>query len=334
MTEQVFTNANMNDAIDGSAVVGACKSHKDLLKSVNTEKAQKYLQHLTPEPDIQDTRTLGELQGGKYSGKYDGVFTGTRESGKIVPRVLKVGEIKMEISQEPAKLRRTYIAKIHAGDIVAGKMPFEVDIVNNCIVKSSKELYKACGIGEEKEGKETEDCFDSLHVIIGKEKAAGNITEALGNMYPTGVMTRANIGDQLLAMYRKTPTEFKDQDDKKMHLANDLADMLDDWRKDEGQVIIGQTEETTGTKYLPGTNGELEIVRLTNLPTGSQMVFMTTKANARYGYDKKADFSTMKPVYVPYKFAAAGVYYFGMQFVSIHKNNLIVNDQPLYPVAG
>ena len=100
-------------------------------------------------------------------------------------------------------------------------------------------------------------------------------------------------------------------------------------------MIIGQTEETSGTKYLVGSNKRCEIVRLPNLPTNSHFVLLTTKENVCYGFDKMSDFKSIRPFMSgnPYKFTAAGKYVIGFQVVSVHKAEFCVNDRPLNPAG-
>lgn len=144
-------------------------------------------------------------------------------------------------------------------------------------------------------------------------------------------MTRANIGEKLLEMWRHMPRTFKRKKNIKMFVSDDLGDMYDDWRKDEGTIVIGLKEDTSDTQHLLGSNNRCELVRVPNLPDGSQFVMLTTKENVCYGFDKESDFKSIKPFMSgnPYTFDAAGKYLIGFQFVSVHKSEFCVNDRPV-----
>ena len=98
--------------IDITAVLTAVKKHKDILKAVDKLDASEVLRHFTPVPGITDSLELGKVEGGSISGKYTGKFTAGKYLGKIVPRRLVVRPVVMEMSDEPERYRRTYIAEV------------------------------------------------------------------------------------------------------------------------------------------------------------------------------------------------------------------------------
>lgn len=321
--------------IDITAVMTAVKKHKDLLVAIDKLDAGELLQHFTPMPGITDSIELGKVEGGEISGKYMGVFLGDKKLGKIVPRRLIVRPVVMEMADEPERYRRSYIADI-PGDITK-RHPFELWIINHGHAIASEELLNAIFVAKydsSADKKSIGDAFDGLGTILIGERVSGAVSVANGNMFETGVITRQNIGDRLLLMYRSMPETFK-RKKCKMFISTTLGELYDDWRKDEGQVIIGQTEETTGTKYLLGSNGKCELVRVPCLPEGSQFVFLTTRANIIYGFDKASDFKSIRPFNSgnPYLFTAAGKYLIGFQFISIHKTEFCMNELPLDPAA-
>lgn len=319
--------------IDITAVMAAVKKHKDLLKAIDKLDASEVLKHFTPMPGIKDSIELGKVEGGSISSKYMGVFLGDKKLGKIVPRRLIVRPVVMEMADEPERYRRSYIAEV-PGDI-RKEHPFELWIIQHGHAIASEDLHTAVFVARydsSVDAKEITDAFDGIGTIIESEKIAGALSVANGNMFETGALTRQNIGDRLLLMYRAMPETFK-RKSSKMFISSSLGETYDDWRKDEGQIIIGQTEETSGTKYLLGTNGKCELIRLYNLPEDSQFCFLTTKANVVYGFDKESDFRSIKPFASgnPYIFTAAGKYVIGFQLISIHKSEFCINDRPLNP---
>lgn len=322
--------------IDITAVMTAVRKHKDILKSVDQCDAFEVLQHFTPLPGITDSIELGKVEGGSISSKYFGKFEAGKFMGKIVPRRLVVRPVKMEMSDEPERYRRTYLAEVPG--TIRKDHPFELWIIQHGLELASNDLYYAiitARYSADDEKKEITDAFDGLGTIVTDGCAAGDITSLEGNVYATGELTRANVGEKLLEMWRHMPNSFRKKKNIKMFISEQIGDMYDDWRKDEGTIIIGQTEETSGTKYLVGSNKRCELVRLGNLPENSQLVILTTKNNVFFGFDKQSDFKSLKPFASgnPYTFDAAGKYVIGFQFVSVHKSEFCINDRPLDPAG-
>lgn len=320
--------------IDITAVLTAVRKHKDVLKAVDKLDAQEVLQHFTPIPGITDSIELGKVEGGTVSSKYTGTFEAGKSQGKIVPRRLVVRPVVMEMADEPERYRRAYIAEIPG--TIRKDHPFELWLINHGHELASNDLLMAMMTARYKssqENKEITDAFDGLGTILEEGKKVGDISSVEGNVCTTGELTRANIGEKLLEMWRHMPKSFRRKRNIKMFISDDLGDLYDDWRKDEGHIVIGQTEETAGTKYLIGSNKRCEIVRLPNLPDKSQFVLLSTKENVCYGFDKESDFKSIKPFESgnPYKFTAAGKYVIGFQVVSVHKSEFCVNDRPLNP---
>ena len=322
--------------IDIEAVIGAVKKHKDLLVTLRTEDAGDILQHFTAISGVKDSITLGRTTLGKISHKYTGKFIGQVTNGKIVPRTLKVYPCVMEMSDEPERYRRTYITEVDGG-LDPNKHPFEIWIINYGIKCASKELHDVLLVAKydaDTQKTSLDTAFDGLFSIVENEKTAGAISAEKGNMHATGVMTRADIGEKLLAMWRKMPQTFRKAGGK-MYMSEDLAQLYDDWLDDQGTLVTGTGAETAGQKFLRQTNGKCEIVRLSGMPEGSQFVMITTKENAVYGYDAPSDFSSMRPFNAgnPYLFTAAGKYVFGWQFVTLDKSEFLCNDQPVTPAT-
>ena len=328
---------DLKSPIDISEVIGAVKEHQDLLTTLDAEDAARVLRHFTPIPGVKDSIVLGRTTLGKVSRKYTGQFVGSKEAGKIVPRTLTVYPCVMEMDDEPERYRRTYITEVKGG-LDPEYHPFELWLVNYGIKCASKELHDVLMTAKHDDGgNELADSFDSPGAIIEAEKTAGNISAANGNLFAMEELTRANIGDELVKMWRHMPPAFRDKEDVKMFLSADLGDLYDDWLEDQGYLVLGSGPgaETAGTKYLRNTNQKCELVRLTDMPAGSQMVILTTKLNVCYAYDSEADMRSMMPFASgnPYHFTAAGKYVFGTQFVTLDKSEFCVNDKPLVPAT-
>lgn len=323
--------------IDITAVLTAVKKHKDIMKAVDKLDASECLKHFTPIPGITDSIELGKVEGGSVSGKYIGTFEAGKSQGKIVPRRLIVRPVVMEMADEPERYRRTYIAEVPGA--LRKEHPFELWLLNHGHELASNDLLFAIFTAKysaKEEDKDITDAFDGIGTVITEAEAIGDVSSVEGNVFVTGELTRANIGEKLLAMWRSRPRTFKRKKNVKMILSDELGEMYDDWRKDEGTIVIGLKEDTSDTQHLLGSKNRCELVRMPNLPDGSQFVLLSTKGNICYGFDKESDFKSIAPFPSgnPYKFTAAGKYVIGFQVVSVHKSEFCVNDRPLDPEAS
>jgi hypothetical protein len=151
-------------------------------------------------------------------------------------------------------------------------------------------------------------------------------------MFATGAFKVADIGSVLLNMWRSMPASFRKKQ-AKLFISSDIANLYDDWLMNQGTYIQGSDFEAQGAQYLRNTHRHVEIVRLDNMPSGSNFCFMTTQENVCYGYDMDSDFRSMMPFVSgnPYHFTAAGKYVLGFQFVSLDKSEFCCNDQPITP---
>lgn len=322
--------------IDITAVIGAVTKHKDLLTAIDEGDAHDILKHFTAIPGVTDSIVLGRVTLASVGRKYTGEFKGHVESGEFQPRTLKVYPCVMEMADEPERYRRTYITEVKGG-LWPKQHPFEVWIINYGLKSASNDLHNVCLTAEysEAEGKDTlADSFDGPLTILQKEITAGTISKDKGNMFATGAMTRADVGEKLLEMWRDMPQKFRNRGGV-MYISEDLGNMYDDWLDDQGTLVTGSGAETAGEQYLRNTNKKCKLVRLSGYPEKSQFVILTFDGNIYYGYDKDSDFKSLKPFNSgnPYKFTAAGKFVLGFQFATIHKNLFRVNDQSIVPAS-
>lgn len=322
---------DLTTPIDITAVIQAVREHQDLLVTLDAEQAGDILQHFTPMPGVKDSITLGRTTLGKISHKYTGQFLGQLAAGKIVPRTLKVYPCVMEMSDEPERYRRTYITEVKGG-LDPNSHPFEVWLNNYGIKVASKELHDVILTAKyDSDDSRTalSDSFDGPLTIIQKGITDGEISVANGNLY-TGMatLTSANIGTELLKMYRAIPDTMKKYE-VQMHISNDLGEMYDDWLDAQGTLITGSGAETAGQQWLRNTQKKCKLIRLTGMPANSQFVWITIKENQFYGYDKESDMSTIVPFNSgnPYLYTAAGKYVLGFQFATFDKSLFLCNDK-------
>lgn len=326
---------NLTTPIDITAVNAAVAKATNLMVGIDKLDANETLQFATPISGVTDSIELGKVEGGSVSSKYNGIFLGNKSLGKVVPRRLIVRPIVAEMSDEPERYRRSYIAVVDGG-LDPKKHPFETWLIQQGIELASQDLHNvllSAKFNADEAALGIEDAFDAWGTIIEAEKTATKISTTVGNMVATGAITAANAGDKLLAMYRAMPVTFKKKKDAQMIISYEMGEMYDDWYKTEHDRLPNQ--DVAGQTILEGTNGKCKLVRTASFPDGSQMVILTTKPNMVYGFDKMGDLKAMKAFESgnPYKFSAAMKYVFGCQFVSIHPSEFCVNDQPLTPVV-
>ena len=321
--------------IDITAVNTAVVKHKNVLVSIDRMQAGDVLKHCTPMPGITNSIVLGKVEGGTISKKYSGVFLGTDNLGKIVPRTLTVYPIVAEMADEPERYRRSFITAVKGG-LDINKHPFEVWIIQHGIDLASQDLHNGLFTSKyetDPEKKELINSFDAWGAILETEKTAGNISIEKKNMYATGTLDATNIGQKLLEMWRSMPKTFRKKK-AVLWISEDLGDDYDDWLESETIQLPGTDESEV--QYLKKTNKRVQIIRTNAFPEGSQFALLTTKDNMVYGYDKESDLTNMRAFASgnPYLFTATMKYVFGCQFISIHPSELCINDQPLTPVAS
>lgn len=314
--------------IDIQAVNNTRIEYGDLLNGLNKKAVSEILVDCFPSLAIQNSRVLGKVEHGAISSKYNGVFLGLNNLGKVVPRTINVYPIVAEMADEPERYRTTFIADL-AGNMWAKAHPFELWLLQYGIDIASEELCDAIFIAKRSNDPgdlKLTDSFDGWSSIIAADIAAGNISVAKGNLYANGAINRANAGDYLLDMWRKRPDVLRRRN-VNIWIPSDVGDFYDDWYKDEHDVP--PNIDVSGQEYLDGTQKKCRIKRHTSLPAGSQQVIITSRENMIYGTDKLEDMKAMQAFNSgnPYFFTATMKYVFGTQFVSIHEKEFAVNDR-------
>lgn len=327
---------NYNDPIDINAVNTAVKKHGKTLDAIDRLGADEVLKYTTGYGDVTDSYTFTKALLRKVSSKYTGSFKGQQHNGEFIPRTLTVHPVVMEILDEPERYRRTYLTEVR-GAIEIAKHPFELWLVQEILRQASNDLLNVLFTAKYSSAAadtDIEDSFDGWGTIVESEKNDGNISIGNGNLFVTGNMTRANVGDQLLAMWRSRSTTFRRQNSI-MFISDAIGDLYDDWFADEhpGVHDVGKTADETGQQFLYGSKGKCELVRVPDLPENSQFTLLTVKENMVYGFDKPSDMKTIKAVPDDYLFKAIGKYVFGTQFAYIGEELFVVNEANLDPAA-
>ncbi len=326
---------DLTKPIDITAVQSAVKKHQNLLVSIRDKEASNLLKLFALLPGIKDSITIGRTELGSVSRGYTGTFLGQLEAGKIVPRTLTVHPVVMEMDDEPERYRRWYLGDV-AGGIIPNSHPFEIWLNNYGVSCASEDLAAALLTAKRdatKLAQGVQYAFDGPLTILQAEITANNIAVAKGNMYQTGALSRANVGDKLLAMWRSRKKSFRDKQSE-MWISSDVMDLYVDWLEDQGVHITGTTSEATEeTTFLRNTSKKVRLVVVPYMPEGSQFVQLMMPRTWFYGFDKNSDMNQLKPFASgnPYHYTATGKYVIGFQIVSINELIFCCNDQPISP---
>lgn len=328
---------NFNDPIDITAVNTAVKAHSKKILAIDHQAADAMLRHMTPMVGITDSYTFTEAFFKSVSSRYTGVFKEQKNIGSFGNRTLTVHPCVIEILDEPERYRRAYITEVR-GALEVAKHPFEIWLINRILQQASEDLLPCIWSAElDATGAKTElkDSFDGLGVHIKRGKDDGTIATGKENLVSTGKFTRADIGTQLLSMWRHMPELFRNQKSK-LYLPYTVGDMYDDWFADEHPNVHspGQSPDETKQQVLYGSKGMCEIVRCPGMPNDSSFAMLTLQENVVYGMDKHSDMRTLRAVPADYKFKALGKYVFGTQFTTFRSELFCTNDQPVVPVSA
>jgi len=323
---------DLTKPIDISSVNNTAVKYKKEIKTLDMLAADRLLKHFSLVSGVTDSIVLSHMVPGDNNSRgYDGTFTANKKIGTITPRTLTVRPIVYEISDEPERLRRTFITEVRGK--VENPEDFYRWLIEWCIAKASEELYNALMVADYNSGTagaHINNAFDGLGTIISDEITATNISAANGNYYdPETAYTSANIGDLLLAHVRSLPATFRDKGGL-IIMSTDMGDLYDDWYKAEHDAP--PMVDTAGQTVLDGTNGKFKISRQPNF--SDQRVIITRDNNIVYGTDKMSDMASLKAFNSgnPYLFTATMKYVFGLQIVSLDKSLFSTNK--LYSTSG
>jgi hypothetical protein len=325
---------DLTKPIDITAVNTAVKKHGNEIQTIDNLDANAVLQHFSPMPGITDSYTFTNAWFKSVSSKYTGKFKDVQQIGTIDKRTLIVNPCVIEVLDEPERYRRSYITEVR-GAIEIAQHPFEMWLIENVLKQASTDLLNVLFTAKydaAADKTELKDSFDGPGTIVETEKTAGNISVAKGNQFATGAFTRADVGKQLLSLWRHMPQMFKNMNSK-LFISGEIGDLYDDWFSDEHPNIHtpGQNPDESNQTILYGSKGKCELVRVPDLPDKSQFAMLTIQPNIVYGFDKFSDLRTIKAVPDDYLFKALGKYVFGTQFVTLDSRIFCVNDQPLTP---
>lgn len=171
-------------------------------------------------------------------------------------------------------------------------------------------------------GKTTATLFNGFDTIVDAEIAAGNISEAKGNLVKlTEKLTSANADKLLKGALRKAAPELRDQECFLYCPFDVVDDYNDNYLLTHQNVIYNKEYEQT---VLEGSNGLVTFAPLVG-KTGSKYLFITPKSNMLVGCDQMSDTERFEVNKYEPKLLTGELYMFiGTQFESIDPRRLLV----------
>jgi len=323
---------DLTKPIDITAVNNTAKTYDKEIRTLDKLDALKVLQYFKLRPNVRGSVEITEAQHtDEGSGRYTGTFKSDRKSGTLVPRTLTVYPCVHEVADEPERYRTMWLSEVVSGKIDPMAHPFERWLIEFEISNASENLFNVLATADystDPANVTLGHAFDGLLTILRDEVTAGNISVAKGNQFQfTEVLSKLNIGDQLLAMYRSAPQTMKDRPEIIMAMSTTFAEMYDDWYRANHDAP--PQVDTAGQTVLEGTNGKCKIIRLSCMPDTADEIILTVPGNGVWGTDNPNDLKNLVafPSGNPYLFTAAMKYLFGFQWESIHPRKLILSKK-------
>lgn len=209
---------------------------------------------------------------------------GTYESSNSTsfePRTIETYMLELIEEFDPATVYQTVFGKVLKKDRTT------LEAVRAAVAEmgrvASAKLVKAIWTGKRNaSGKTCMDGFDGFDTIITKEKAAGNISNALGNYFQSGKLTEYNIGDKLMLLWSKMSHILKENETLYLYMPSNVREMYDKWYNDNYRSANYTNEYNQ--RVLVGTNKRCVIADIAGMDDVKHIIF-TTKDNMVVGFD-------------------------------------------------
>lgn len=201
------------------------------------------------------------------------------------PRTLKTYHLELGEEFDPATVYSTVFGKVLKKDRTS------LEVVRAAVAEmarqSSGNLTKTIWTGVRNEdGESSLDNFDGFDTIISKEKAAGNISKALGNYFQTGKLTEYNIGDKLMLLWSTMSHLLKDNETLYLYMPSNVREMYDKWYNNNYNGANYTNEYNQ--RVLVGTNQRCVIADMAGMDDVKHIIF-TTKDNMIVGFDGESN---------------------------------------------
>ena len=276
----------MPDSINITALAAYAEQYKAQLITkamTGTEDIQK---HFNLIPGITDKYIMTNLQMKKILKPYRKSWDPDSDKGKLIPRTLRVELGQVELEEEPQAYRKTYLGTLLKG-AQDTRIPFEQYLLEAVMKQIASDINTDLLFYGDRDANGTlpGDVNDGFFTIIADEKAAGNISTALGNQINIGAVTSSNAVAQMKKFYRGVNKAYWGVP-VKMYMSWDIYNKyVDDYQASVGSVPYNTEFKKT---FLEGSANLCELVPLTSMGD-AQMVIIAPQENMAVGVDLASD---------------------------------------------
>jgi len=309
----------------------AIQYQKELLwlPLIGLEDSMKYLNLV---PNIQNERKITTFE--RTNGilkPHTGAVNKQEEVGKTVTRTLKVYPGDVVVEDFPENYRTVaYGPDVLLGKNQSKKHPWELVMLRAIMESVSEDLNLSLFCGQRDDLiLDAYHVFDGFDKIIDDELDDGNISQALGNLYPYSfTLGNGDPLEYLLTMWKSAPLELRRKktimyvsqalfDEYNNYFLNEMGAMLD---------IFNRTIDKKDYTLLLGTEGRCTLAPMIG-KQGSNRVLLTDYSNLEVGVDQTSDqeFIEVRRVDNPFVVQFVVKLVFGVQMQSLHKKRFLVD---------
>lgn len=196
-------------------------------------------------------------------------------------RTLETFHLQYESEFDPEPIMKTVFSKpIDKIPLLTQDMVKKIAIAKMMAI--SENLNPNIWTGERDE--ESDDAlsnFDGFATIIRKERAAGNISLAAGNLVQLGGINEYNAGVKLQMVWKRRNKKIKKAD---MFIEDSILTMYQDWYRN--QNYNNANTNTDGQQYyLIGTEKKCRLVSCTGMEGMGYVILTDGKQNMKVGID-------------------------------------------------
>lgn len=245
---------------------------------------------------------------------FEPVFKGFK-SQKMAPIEYKVNDFKSEYVIVPSELRSSYLGRMMSEGFDPREFPVQAHFLEQHTQKMSEEMEIAIWEGVRNPLAAVDapiiQKMDGFGVRINEAITAGNIPVV------TGVITTANIVDNLRAMYDKVDKRYKSRRIKCFLSINHQQS----YRIKRGETLMHTSDTWTDTF----NTGNMELVFVGGLDDNK--IVMTIPDNFTYTFDGSSDRNKWFTKVDHYRLEGSVTLAMGTQIDWMDNGLLIVNDQ-------
>lgn len=292
---------------------------------------------------VTDKYTMTELEFEKIFKPYAKAWLPDENKAKLVPRTGRVEIGQVELEEEPLAYRRSYLGSLLKNKGVnPDDHPFEKEFLEGIVKRVSNDINDDLAMwgnidlrsdGNPVIAKSVKAINDGFMTIIDREITLTNISEAKGNLIPTGDINKTNALAKLKTFYRTACTKMPSIRSQviKLYCSYDILDAYEDnYQATVGPVVYNSSFEKG---FLEGSARKCIIEPLSALGT-SKRIMLGPEKNFKVLVDQVSDqekitvFNPGNPKTMGFFLAAA----IGFQFMSL--NALWTNEAAVDDASG